>query len=84
MEWYEDSSSYQWVGHVEFGHNSVYDFELYRDVSTGDIVVCDHEDSDQPMPLNDLVNFALDYTDDVEQVKNFNDLMTNLNINIKI
>jgi len=56
-EWYENESRYTHVGFVETGEHSIYEFEIYRDRRTNDLVCLDHEDPDAPVSLSEVREF---------------------------
>lgn len=62
-EWWTDESRYEHVGYVEFGYNSIHEFEVYKDKVTGKYVTCYHDDPDQPGTIEELNEFAKEYTD---------------------
>ena len=55
--WYEDETQWTHVGYVETGSHSIYEFEIYRNNSTGELVGCDHEDPDEPTDLDNIKEF---------------------------
>jgi len=54
-EWYENESRYEHTGWCfETGSHSIYEFEIYRDLKTNELVCCDHDDPDQPIPVSEV------------------------------
>jgi hypothetical protein len=72
--WYEDSL-YKHIGFVEFGVHSIYEFEVYQNTQTKEVVVMCHEEPEDQMSASDLVEFSENYIDMPEQIQNMKDVL---------
>ncbi len=52
--WYEDSNLVN-VGSLEFGHNAIYDYEVFQDQTTGELLFCCHEEPEEPLYTQDIL-----------------------------
>ena len=53
MNWYE-SPTLKYLTSVEFGYNSIHDFDIYQDVNTGEYLTLYHDDPDVPGSLAEI------------------------------
>lgn len=80
--WWEDESTWEHVGYVEFGHHSIHEFEVYKNKHDGSIATCYHDDPYVPGSIEELKEMARDYSEPkyARQLQNFYDLLIQLNL----